>query len=139
MNAPDAQHWLAYSLSDLNAARKLLDEPDYYPRQVCFLAQQSSEKALKAVLILLEIEFLYTHDLDRLREAIPTGWKVKQDFPQLYGLSIWAVESRYPGDMPDIVMADAEAALQTAEAVYNTIDEDIQAYIKAANNITPIE
>jgi len=33
MNAPDAVRWLAYARSDLNAARALLRDPDYYPRQ----------------------------------------------------------------------------------------------------------
>jgi hypothetical protein len=63
----------------------------------------------------------------------------KTGISSAFGLSTCAVESRYPGDMPDIVVADAETALMMAEAVYYSIDEDIQAYLKAANNISPIE
>jgi len=81
MNVPEAQRWLAYARSDCDAAHALLRDPDHYPRQVCFLAQQAAEKALKAVLVLLEIEFPFTHDLDRLREMVPTGWQVKTAFP----------------------------------------------------------
>jgi HEPN domain-containing protein len=139
MNATEAARWLAYSLSDLQAAKKLLDDPDSYPRQVCFLAQQSAEKAFKAILVFLELEFPYTHDLDRLREAIPAGWNVKREFPQLYGLSIWSVESRYPGGMPDVVTADAESALLMAEAIYRTIDEDFQANLQTGNPLMPID
>jgi HEPN domain-containing protein len=86
----------------------------------------AGRKALKALLVLLEIDFPHTHDLDRLREIVPPGWRVKAEFPKLYALSIWAVESRYPGDMPDVVEADAQEALRTAEAVYQIIAEDIQ-------------
>lgn len=128
MNRSEANRWLVYAKSDLQAAKKLLAEPDSHPRQVCYLSQQGAEKSLKAVLVLLEIEFPFTHDLDRLRESIPQGWKVKQQFPQLYGLSIWAVESRYPGDMPDVIIADAELAIRTAEEIFSTVVEEIQAF-----------
>jgi HEPN domain-containing protein len=124
MNAPEALLWLSFSLSDLQAAQKLLEDPQHYPRQVCFLSQQSAEKALKAVLVYLEIDFPLTHDLDRLREMIPVGWKVKEQFPQLYGLTIWAIESRYPGDMPDVTDSDAQSAVQAAGAIYQVIEED---------------
>ncbi|GAB4581455.1 MAG: hypothetical protein Fur0022_42020 [Anaerolineales bacterium] len=74
---------------------------------VCYLAQQAAEKALKAILVLLDMKHPYTHDLDRLREMIPAGWRVKTAYPKLYALTIWAVETRYPADMPDIVESDA--------------------------------
>jgi len=114
----------------LKAARKLLEEPDYYPRQVCFLAQQSAEKALKAIFVLLEEDFPYTHDLDHLRESVPADWRVKTEFPQLYGLSHWAVESRYPGESPGVVYSDAQAALLLAEAIYLSVTEDIQYHLR---------
>ena len=44
----------------------------------------------------MEIEFPFTHDLDRLRDLLPEGWRVKTEFPDLAELTIWAVEARYP-------------------------------------------
>ncbi len=126
MNAPEAERWLAYARSDLDAGYALLRNPDHYPRQVCFLAQQAAEKALKAALVLLEIEFPFTHDLDRLRDLLPEGWRVKSEHPDLADLTIWAIQARYPGDMPEVVEADARAALQTAAAIYQTISEELQ-------------
>jgi HEPN domain-containing protein len=64
MSANEAMRWLDYSLSDIKAAQKLLAEPDFYPRHVCFLSQQSAEKALKAVLVFAEVEVPFSHDLD---------------------------------------------------------------------------
>ena len=121
MNVVEAKRWLTYAHSDFNAARTLLQNPDHYPRQVCFLAQQSAEKALKAILVYLEIEFSFTHDLDRLRDLIPESWQLKSKYPDLADLAIWAIESRYPGDMPEVGEMDAEQALKTAEALYETI------------------
>ena len=132
MNAPEAERWLAYAHSDLSAGLALLRAPDYYPRQACFLAQQAAEKALKAILVLLEIEFPFTHDLDRLRDLLPEGWRVKSEQPDLANLTIWAIEARYPGDVPDVVEADARHALRLAEAVYQTIANELQEYLKTS-------
>jgi HEPN domain-containing protein len=129
MNGPEANRWLAYARSDLDAGRTLLDGHEGYPRQVCFLGQQSAEKSLKAVLVLLEIEFPFIHDLDRLRDLVPEGWRVKVACPDLAGLTVWAVEARYPGDLPDVVKADAQEALQAAEAVYQTVAEDLKEHL----------
>jgi HEPN domain-containing protein len=128
MNTAEAARWLTYARSDLDAGRALLNDPDHFPRQACFAAQQAAEKALKAVLVLLEIEFPFTHDLDRLRDLIPSGWRVKTEHPDLAGLTIWAVEARYPGDMPDVVEADAYEALRQAEAIYQITADDVQKY-----------
>ena len=125
MNAPEAQRWLAYARSDLDAGTALLNDPNHYPRQVCFLAQQAAEKTLKAILVFLEVPFPYTHDLDHLRETVPPGWRVKSAFPKLYSLSIWAVEARYPGDSPDAVETDAHSALQLAESVYQIVAAEL--------------
>ncbi len=77
MSAVEAERWLAYAESDLRAARALLDDPDHFPRQVCFLSQQAAEKALKAVLVLANVDFPRSHDLDYLRDLVPGGWHSK--------------------------------------------------------------
>ncbi len=125
MSVPDARRWLSYASSDLRAAHALLRDADHYPRQVCFLAQQAAEKAFKAILVLLQIEFPRTHDLDRLRELLPSGMQIKTEFPQLYGLSIWAVEARYPGNTPDALEIDAEEALRMAEEIYQAVSIEL--------------
>ena len=83
MKADEAQLWLSYAKSDLDAAYVLLEKGDFFPRQICFMSQQAGEKALKAILVYLEINFPKTLDLDRIRELIPEGWAVKEKFPNL--------------------------------------------------------
>lgn len=103
MNQNEARVWMAYAKTDLRAAYALLESGEFFPRQICFLAQQCGEKAIKAILTFEEVDFPKKHDLDRLRDLIPDGWKFKERFPDLAELTIWAVESRYPGHTPDVV------------------------------------
>jgi len=74
--------------------------------------------------VLYNLDFPYTHDLDRLRDLLPEGWRVKIEHPDLAELSVWAVETRYPGDMPSVVDAEATLALQQAQAVYESVLAD---------------
>ena len=106
---PEVRRWLRYSQEDLAAAETLIEQEDVTPRHVCWLAQQAAEKALKAVLVFLQIDFPRRHDLDALRNMIPAGWKLKENHPDLAALTEWAVEARYPGDWPDAVEQDARA------------------------------
>lgn len=77
------------------------------------------------MLVLLQIEFPFTHDLDRLRDLLPDGWRVKRDYPDLADLSIWAVEARYPADMPEVLAADAYRAVHVAEGILFSIEGDM--------------
>jgi HEPN domain-containing protein len=73
----EVRRWLRYAREDLRAAQELAKNPELAPRHVCWLAQQCAEKALKAVLVFLDIDFPHRHDLDALRNLIPDGWQIK--------------------------------------------------------------
>ncbi|MFZ5909955.1 MAG: HEPN domain-containing protein [Chloroflexota bacterium] len=126
MSTSEAKRWMEYAKSDLDAAYTLLEKGDFFPRQICFMAQQAGEKALKAILVYLDLPFPHTHDLDHIRELIPAGWEVKEKFPQLYDLSVWAVESRYPGHTPDVVEYEARETLQLAQAVFDAARDELE-------------
>ena len=134
MNPNEARVWMDYAKTDLRAAYALLDSGEFFPRQICFLAQQCGEKAIKAILTFEEVDFPKKHDLDRLRDLIPDGWKFKERFPDLAELTIWAVESRYPGHTPDVVEYEARETLLLAEAVFDAISEELEERIR---QITP--
>jgi HEPN domain-containing protein len=70
----DALTWLSYALGDLGAARS---SQGSRPRIVAFHAQQAAEKALKAALVLSDVEPPQSHDLETLRGALPAGFRVK--------------------------------------------------------------
>ena len=130
MKVSEARRWIEYAKSDLDAAYALLEKGDFFPRQICFMSQQSGEKALKAILVYLELNFPKTHDLDLIRELIPAGWNVKEKFPQLYDLSVWAVESRYPGHTPDVTEGEARETLQLAKAVFEAVSTELEERIR---------
>ncbi len=130
MNPSDAKAWMNYSESDLRAAHALLDSEEFFPRQVCFFAQQCAEKAIKAILVYEEVSFPKNHDLDRLRDLIPTGWNAKEQFPDLAELTIWSVESRYPGNTPDVTEYEARETLRLAESVFDTVSAQLEQHIQ---------
>jgi len=98
------------------------------PRYACYLAQQSAEKALKAVLIYQQIEFPYEHNLDLIRDLIPADWALKAAHPDLSALTHWAVAGRYPSHWPEPTIEDARAACAQARAVLDSVVADLQAH-----------
>ena len=117
----EACRWLRFSAEDLDVANRLLTGCPAVPRHVCWLAQQSAEKALKAALVLEEVEFPFSHDLDALRNLLPDGWLIRADIPDLAELTEWAVETRYPGEWPEATEEEATRAESQARAVHNSI------------------
>ena len=61
----DPREWLNRARSNLARARSGATIPEVYLEDLCFDAQQAAEKALKAVLIHLDVSFPYVHDLAR--------------------------------------------------------------------------
>ena len=126
MSSPDpvvteALRWLQYSNDDLDAASRLMAGTPTSPRHACWLSQQAAEKALKAALILEEVGFPFTHDLDHLRNLLPDGWSVHDTHSDLAELTEWAVESRYPGGWPEPTDDDASRAMPQARSVHESI------------------
>jgi HEPN domain-containing protein len=90
---------------------------DFAPHIACYHAQQCGEKALKAVLVFLQMQFPFRHDLDEVRDLIPSGWNVVTVHPSLGSLSQWATVGRYPGNWPEATDQDARAAARPARAL----------------------
>ncbi len=115
----DASDWLQFAHDDLAAARTLLSDPDLPSRIACFHAQQSAEKALKALLVASSIPFKKAHDLVVLAglQDIEVGAELAPI--DLLLLHPWAVEARYPGDLPDASDDEAVEVVSTAANVFD--------------------
>ena len=122
----EALRWLRFSGEDLSVGARLMSGAPTAPRHACWLSQQAAEKALKAALILEEVDFSYTHDLDALRNLLPDGWAVRDTHADMAELTEWAVETRYPGDWPEHTDADATRAVSQARALYDSIVAEFQ-------------
>lgn len=131
MNAPkwteEALRWMKFAKEDLRQAEALMRSGEVIPRHVCWFAQQAAEKALKAALVLEGIEFPFRHNLNALRDLLPAGWRVKEQYPDLSELTTWAIEARYPGDWPEATRAEAERAVADAKGVVCSVMEDFRA------------
>ncbi len=121
----EVRRWLSYAEEDLRTAEALLGQEDV-PRQVCFHAQQAAEKAIKSIFVFLQTEFPYTHDLNRLRGLLPEDWPVKEELPDLSGLTFWATRGRYPGSPREATKEEAIAATVQAREVYERTQEDLK-------------
>lgn len=121
------RRWLRYAGDDLKAAEVLLEQ-NSVPRAACFHAQQAAEKSIKAIFVFLQVDFPFTHNLNRLRDQLPEGWAVKEEFPDLAALSDWAVEPRYPGDLIEATRRNAEIAVEQAGDIYNMTLEDLKTH-----------
>jgi HEPN domain-containing protein len=121
----EARRWLRYAQEDLTTVQRLLAMGEVIPRHPAWLAQQAAEKALKAVLIAEGIFFPRTHDLEALHTRIPSRWRVRHLQVDLERLTEYAVEARYPGDLPDISFEEARAAVADAARIVQAVASEM--------------
>ena len=86
--------------------------------QACFHAQQTAEKALKAVLVVNQIPYPYVHELLLLAALLPE--KIKSSVPLLQDLPIldkYSVKARYDEGPFPATIEDAKEALTIADQI----------------------
>jgi len=110
--------WLSLAASDLAAAQDLCLNPRVLPTQAAFHAQQAVEKAIKGVLLQHGIEFPPTHNLNTLIVAWQrAGHLWPPALRDAGSLTLFAVQSRYPGVIQQISRAEVGDAIKIAEKV----------------------
>ncbi len=121
--SPEA--WLIHTKSDLLLS-KFGDNSEILLNQLCFHAQQTAEKSLKAVLIKTNIDFEFTHNIKTLILSLPENILKPSFFNELTILTDYAVSTRYPGDYEEILPQEYERAIYLAELVYSWASEFIK-------------
>jgi HEPN domain-containing protein len=92
----DPREWLNRAHSDFAIARA--KHEGVYLEDLCFHAQQAAEKSVKALLIMLAVEFPYVHDLARLLTLVEeAGEELPETVRQAERLTRFAIFARYPG------------------------------------------
>jgi len=122
------RRWLRQARNDLEFADLALATEALDPDPACYHAQQAAEKAFKAVLVFLQVQYPLTHDLDAIRRGIPAGWSVREEFRNLTKLSNWSFKARYPGGWRRPSRRDAAEATRLARAIYETVLRDLRAH-----------
>ena len=110
-----ARDWLRHAKGDLAMAR-LRKTPSLLYEHLCFHAQQAAEKSIKAVLVHFGIPVPRSHDLAYLLERLPDGLSIPPTMLELPTLTKYAVQQRYPGDVPALTFRHRRHALRLAEA-----------------------
>ena len=115
MAVGDPDDWLQHARSDLRAAQLVRGDAEVLPSAAAFHAQQAAEKGLKAVLVHAAQSFPRTHDLTEILLRIDrAGIPVPVEVEAVRELTLFAVESRYPGDTASITWQDADEAIELA-------------------------
>jgi HEPN domain-containing protein len=123
--------WLRKAHDDLATARHLANERGEFGFAIGFHAQQAAEKLIKAFLVWHQIEFSKTHDLEVLASLVTAvSPELAARVRQAAVLTIYAVDTRYPGDLPEPTAAEANDAIALADqlsvAIRSLLPEDFR-------------
>ena len=123
-SSPEA--WLARARTDLSLADGAFQLPGVAVEDICFHAQQSAEKALKALLMALQVIYPRTHDLDLLLDLVKgAGLAVPTDVDEASILTPYAVVTRYPYTIPLVTLGHARRAVAVAEGVLAWVEQQL--------------
>jgi len=112
------QEWIRYAESAYVLANKGKVSTKVLYNDLCFEAQQSAEKAIKALLIFYNIKFPKTHDIEYLLNLLK---QAKVDIPEVVRdakiLTDYANLSRYPDSFDTIDKKEYKQAIKLTEKV----------------------
>lgn len=112
---------------DLDTARIIFSELPEYDDMIAFHCQQSIEKALKAFLIYLDIDFKPVHDLGYLMNLIATKERLLEPYyEQVDQASRYAVQIRYPDTIINLSRTQVMEVLDLADRLLKLVSEWIQ-------------
>ena|SRR3989442_1790130 len=114
----EARDWIERAVEDLSAAGLLLRSTPPHLGVAVYHAQQAAEKALKAFLVVHNVSFRLTHNLEELLpqcEAVDAA--LGQFRPAARVLTPYATRFRYPGGPLHPSPTEAEQAVQLADGI----------------------
>lgn len=108
------QKWFKKAEEDEFAGRLIL-ESKQFPAPSCFHFQQMAEKYLKGLLVFHNKPFPKTHDLLELETLL---LEVEPGINTIHGdlefLNPYGIETRYPGNYPEVTLDEAQMAYDSA-------------------------
>ena len=116
--------WLRYAETDLALMQDALEVGDP-AGEVCFHAQQATEKVLKALLESQQVKAPYAHDLVAFRELVPALLRPVADTDRLDRLAELEAQSRYPGEWPEPTGKEAVWASEIANEIVQAVHDQV--------------
>lgn len=117
-----ARMWVEKAEEDLLVAERLLSPAESCPfSTICFHAQQSAEKYVKALLVSLSIPFPKVHDIGELLELAPASIEIPLSTEEQEQLTFYATTARYPGEYEPISRGEAEEMVVAAKKLRDAV------------------
>lgn len=117
----DPREWVGRANGNLAIANAYI--PGSYLEDLCFNAQQAAEKAIKARLMSLDVEFPYTHKIEELLKCLEAaGDTIPDEVRAATMLTEYASDTRYPWRGPPITEQKYLAATTAATAVVRWVE-----------------
>ena len=118
--------WLKYSKSDYDVSKQLSENMHPRPLEIiCFHAQQSAEKALKAFLVRNDILPPKIHDLNQLCEMCGDIDGAFDEIAPLCGsLNRYSVMPRYPFEI-EILESETITAIENSARIYEWVTKKL--------------
>lgn len=111
------QDWMMRSRAKLALALAPLPSGGVW-EDLCFMAHQAAELAIKAVYMQHGWMFPYIHDLDQLLSGLQTqGLTIPPKVQVSRQLTPYAVEGRYPSIAPQVTQPEYDDAVRIAQDV----------------------
>lgn len=118
------QDWMNQAKNDLLWAQHSLNGGFY--SQTCFIAQQASEKALKAYCFTKGFDIVRTHSLFQIIKSLKENGPLEKNAREL---DLYYISARYPDALPggapyEVITKDqAEKALKAAQEICTVIEK----------------
>ena len=129
------RQWLVKAREDLAAAEILVAQQPPLLGIIGFHCQQAAEKYIKAFLVLHDIKFTKTHDIELLIDLIGNVDNSLADIlHDAIILSDYGVDVRYPGDIPELTPEEAKEAVKLASMVRNAIRSALKEFLEEGSS-----
>ena len=116
------ENWLFRAKEDRAVLNRLAEsENEFYTSTICFHAQQSVEKYLKAFLVYHDIDFPRTHDVDFLKEECSLIDSSSFEI-DLKSLTEFGVSVRYPDDFYIPSVNETNEYLEIANTIGSIVE-----------------
>jgi HEPN domain-containing protein len=116
--------WIERAKSSLEISKIAVSDNVYY-EDLCYQAQQAVEKALKGLLIYYGVEPEFTHNIGILLADLEKHINIPDNVKQSMKLTIYAVQTRYPGEYDEITKERYTESIKIAEDCLDWVEKTI--------------
>ncbi len=128
-NETIARKWIKRAESSLAKSKIGVNVENILLEDLCFDAQQATEKALKGLLAFTNISIPKTHSISFLIKTLKDGGvPIPNSIIDSVTLTSYAVETRYPGDYEKVELEEYEQAVILSESVVDFVKKYLLIY-----------